>query len=55
MSKRESSATYPSLLPMEYFHTWLEILDEYMCMTIYFLFVSFDDGVLPYLDENLNE
>ena len=40
---------------MEYFHTWLEILDEHTCTTIYYLFVSFADGVLPYMAENLNE
>ena len=40
---------------MEYFHTWLEILDEHTCMAVYYLFVSSADGVLPYLAENLNE
>ena len=40
---------------MEYFHVWLEILDEHMCTTIYYMFVSFADGILPYLAENLNE
>ena len=25
-----------------------------MCMTIYCMFFSFVDGLLPYLDENLN-
>ena len=55
MSERKFLATYPSILSMEYFHTWLEILDEHMCMTIYYMFVSSVDGALPYLDENLNE
>ena len=55
MSQSESLATYLFLLPMEYFHAWLEILDEQVCMTIYYLFVSSVDGVLPYLAENLNE
>ena len=55
MSEMKSSATYPSLLSMEYFHAWLKILDEQICMTIYYLFVSFFDGVLPYLAKNLNE
>ena len=50
MSERESSGTYSSLL-----HALLEILDEQICMNIYYLFVSFVDGVLPYLAENLNE
>ena len=55
MSERKYFATYPSLLLMEYFHTWLEILDEHTCMAIYYLFVSSVDGVLPCLAENLNE
>ena len=55
MSERESSATYLSLLPMEYFHTSLEILDEETCTTFYYLFASSANGVLPYLTENLNE
>ena len=55
MSKKESSATYMSQLRMEYFHTRLEILNEHTCMTVYYLFVSSADGVLPYLAENLNE
>ena len=55
MSEREYSATYLSLLPMEYFHTWLEIPNEHMCTTVYYMFVSFTDGVQPYLAENLNE
>ena len=55
MSERESFATYLSLLPMEYFHTWLEIPDEHTCTTIYYIFVSSADGVLPYLAENLNK
>ena len=42
-------------MPMEYSHAWLEILDEHTCTTIYFLFVSSVDGILPYLAENLNE
>ena len=40
---------------MEYFHTSLEILDEHACTTIYYMFVSYVDGLLPYLDENMNE
>ena len=40
---------------MEYFHAWLEILDEHTCMTVYYLFISSTDGVLSYLAENLNE
>ena len=55
MSERKYLATYPSLLPKEYFHGWLEILDEQMCATIYYMFGSSVDGVLPYLAENLNE
>ena len=55
MSKRESFDTYSSLLLMEYFHTWLEIPDEHTYTTIYYLFVSSSDGVLPYLAESLNE
>ena len=53
--ERKYSANYPSLLPMEYFHTWLEILVEHSCTTIYYMFVSSVDGVLPYLAENLKE
>ena len=55
MSKRKALATYPSLLQMEYFHALLEILDEQVCTTIYYLFVSSVDGVLPYMAENLDE
>ena len=40
---------------MEYFYAWLEILDEHTFTTVYYLFVSSPDGVLPYLAENLNE
>ena len=55
MSERKSLATYSSLLSMEYFHASLEILDEQVCTTIYYLFVSSVDGLLPYMAENLNE
>ena len=55
MFERESFATYPSILPMEYFHTWPEISDEHTSTTMYYLFVSSVDGVLPYLAENLKE